>query len=638
MFRLKRFVLLILFLEFLLLSRGSAKYIWPIDGKILLNSNFAECRPNHFHAGIDIHAFKGTPLKAIENGYIWHISVNPFGYGKSLFLKLDDGRTVVYGHLERFNREIETLVALEQKRRFSYRVSLYFKKGQIGVKKGEIIGYVGRTAAVGAHLHFEMRDALNRPINPLTYGYRIVDSTPPLIKGVQLIPLDDSSFVGGIPFPVIVNPYFNGYYYTYDDTINISGRIGFAILCEDYQNRHPMRLNSKRVELYINGETRFASIFNYFSYEYTKEVELEFDYTLYNAGFGRFHRLYIYGDNHLLFYKERDGIINSEKLREINEIKIVCYDANNNRAVLVLYIKKGYGRKGCSISNSHYFNENELSFYRNIVALTGKKPTKTIKAKSIIPLENGSLKRGGLSTLFFRMLPEDEAICSLIVKCSKERFVYTFNYNTIFKNKSGDITSPDRKFVVTIKKGSLYEDLYARIKKINEELPPGLKLLRGFYSVEPPGAVFKDELKILFPYPETSLKRIGIYKKTSDGWLFLGAKYDRVENTYVANSKHLGIFALLEDNSAPDISDFQTIKEGSLIKKISFKVKDIGTGFKISDIHIFLDNIPYIPVYNPFRDEVNYLLFDKKIKEGGHTAEIKISDRAGNKSSLAVSF
>ena len=90
---------ILIFALFIVVSQVRGEYLWPLQGKVWLNSSFAECRPNHFHAGIDIHAKTGTPLRAIDDGYVWHVAVNPFGYGKSIFMRLTDGRTVVYAHL-----------------------------------------------------------------------------------------------------------------------------------------------------------------------------------------------------------------------------------------------------------------------------------------------------------------------------------------------------------------------------------------------------------------------------------------------------------------------------------------------------------------------------------------------------------
>ncbi len=632
-------ILSIFIFLFLIFGNISAQYIWPIDGKVFLNSNFAECRPNHFHAGLDLQAKEGTPLKAIETGYIWHISVSPFGYGKSLFLKLDDGRIFVYAHLKKFSERVEKIIELKQRKSFSYRVSLYYKEDYLTVEKGDLIGYVGKTGTQGAHLHFEMRDASNRPINSLTHGFKVTDSNPPLIKGIAIIPLDDSSFVSGVPFPVIIKPYLNGNHYTFSDTITVSGRIGLEVRGEDYQDTHPFRLNICKAELYLNGNLVFSSHYERFSYAHTREVELEFDYDLYNRGVGRFHRLFIYGNNHLSFYEKRNGILHIETIKKINEIKIVCYDTNKNRSVLIFFLRRGEYSESLA-SNSPYNLGSNLSFYRNLVrvAISNTGEIKIVKMTNLFPVRQGFEKCGSFSVNYFRLLPRDEAVCSLVVEHSRGKETLTCDYNTILRKSGGIIKSSDREFMVIIEENILYEDIFARVRKIKESLPEGLRLLKGAYLVEPVGTVFKQGVKIAFPYHENYSKKIGIYKKKKTSWLYLEGGYDVSRNAFVAKSNHLGIFALLEDNIPPEISDFQTVKKGNLITKISFKAKDTGTGFRIADINIAIDGVPYIPFYDLYRDEVSFMLFKKRIEEGGHTAKIKIKDRAGNKSSLTVSF
>lgn len=124
-----------------------------------------------------------------------------------------------------------------------------------------------------------------------------------------------------------------------------------------------------------------------------------------------------------------------------------------------------------------------------------------------------------------------------------------------------------------------------------------------------------------------------------DGWIYLGNRYDMESKSFATTSRHLGTFALMEDTTAPEITDFVTEKDGDYISKAAFIAKDgAGTGFKMSGIKLSLDGTAYIPALEPYRDEVSFLLFGKRFIEGGHTACITITDQAGNRSSRAVSF
>ncbi|MCD6308257.1 MAG: M23 family metallopeptidase, partial [Candidatus Latescibacteria bacterium] len=82
---------------------------WPIDAARRISSSFGEYRPGRFHMGLDLksNGVTGRKVYALGDGYISRVRTSPFGYGKGLYIKLDSGGTVVYGHLSGFLPEIE---------------------------------------------------------------------------------------------------------------------------------------------------------------------------------------------------------------------------------------------------------------------------------------------------------------------------------------------------------------------------------------------------------------------------------------------------------------------------------------------------------------------------------------------------
>jgi len=121
-------------------------FIWPVRGRItspygvrVLNGR------KEFHAGIDIGGPTGTNIVAAESGRVSYAGYMR-GFGNVIILSHDGGYSTVYGHNS---------------------VNLV-KKGQY-VKRGSIIGKVGRTGnATGSHLHFEIRLS-GKPVNPISY-------------------------------------------------------------------------------------------------------------------------------------------------------------------------------------------------------------------------------------------------------------------------------------------------------------------------------------------------------------------------------------------------------------------------------------------------------------------------------------
>lgn len=98
------------------------------------------------HEGVDLAAYRGTPVKAAADGKIIFIGRDG-GYGNLIKISHGDSITTRYGHLSRF-----------------------VKGMHVGshVTEGQRIAYVGSTGlATGPHLHFEVR-IHGVPHNPLT--------------------------------------------------------------------------------------------------------------------------------------------------------------------------------------------------------------------------------------------------------------------------------------------------------------------------------------------------------------------------------------------------------------------------------------------------------------------------------------
>ena len=180
-------------------SENSAPRMWPLDVRINLSSSFAEFRPGHLHAGLDIRTFgrEGIPCLAVDDGYVSRLRASHFGYGKAVYLKLASGETIVYAHLAEYSARIDSAIYDAQLRSNRYRVDIYPDPADLPVKRGEIIGYTGRTGTVAPHLHFEVRNEREQPINPLDVGWELPDTIPPLLRRIKWYPLTKESRVNG---------------------------------------------------------------------------------------------------------------------------------------------------------------------------------------------------------------------------------------------------------------------------------------------------------------------------------------------------------------------------------------------------------------------------------------------------------
>ena len=287
----------------------SQQYIWPTDASRALTSSFAEYRPGRFHAAIDIKTWgqMGYKVFAVRPGYVSRIRVSPYGYGKAIYLSLDTGETVVYGHLQRFNDAIEKYVRAEQEKRGQYSIQLFPNANRFPVQQGDLLGYTGQTGVGYPHLHFEIRDQYNRPINPLLRGYKVADTRAPVISKIAITPLDAFSTVQGDWKPLVLRPVrVKGSHYRLPKTIRVSGRVGFELSAYDQMNGITNKFGIYATRLFIDNRMVFSARYDRFSYYENNQSNLDRDFRLYVQGRGLFYKLFRDVGNRLSFYLKDD--------------------------------------------------------------------------------------------------------------------------------------------------------------------------------------------------------------------------------------------------------------------------------------------------------------------------------------------
>lgn len=112
-------------------------FIWPTNASRILTSTFGEYRPGRFHAGIDIrtNGTTGYACYAIADGSVIRMRADFDGYGRALYLKLEDGTFAVYAHLSRFNEELETLFVHFKRSRANMKWRLSFHRENMDTKR-----------------------------------------------------------------------------------------------------------------------------------------------------------------------------------------------------------------------------------------------------------------------------------------------------------------------------------------------------------------------------------------------------------------------------------------------------------------------------------------------------------------------
>ncbi|MEO8935020.1 MAG: M23 family metallopeptidase [Xanthomarina sp.] len=315
----------------------------PLDINLILSGTFAELRPNHFHAGLDIKTEQREGLKiyAAASGFVSRIKISHFGYGKALYITHPNGYTTVYAHLSKFSPEIETLIKKLQYEQESYEVELLPKTEDLIVEKGELVAYSGNTGGSGGpHLHFEIRDNDEKPINPLLFGFDIKDTTLPVIKEVFAYPMDPNSYVNksSEKQKLRLFPIANGDYTV--ENIEAYGNIGFAIEANDRQDLAYNTNGVYNIQTFFNGNQKIDIDFTRFSFDETKHLNRFIDYEYSKTNKKYLQKLFIDSNNPLNLYKNADnrGIIKVEDSTS-SVYKVAVKDFMNNTAWLTINIE-----------------------------------------------------------------------------------------------------------------------------------------------------------------------------------------------------------------------------------------------------------------------------------------------------------
>jgi hypothetical protein len=298
------FILLVLQLQ----AQEKKNYIWPTNASNYLTSSFCEYRPGHYHSAIDIKTWnkEGYPIYAISDAHIYRIRVSPFGYGKVIYLLLDDGNYAVYAHLQRFSLKLDNKVRSVQLANKRY--TLNWMPDSIRVKKGEILGYTGQTGIGSPHLHFEIRDPYERPMNPLHFYNSIKDTRAPVLNELLVIPLKPESRVNGTAkermFSLVR---LKNNIYRIPQSIKIKGSVGLAINGYDQADGVNNRFSFYKTILKIDNKPVFFQQYDIFDFAITKQVDIEIFYPQKAKNNVVYHKLYIEPYNKLPFYDRSLG-------------------------------------------------------------------------------------------------------------------------------------------------------------------------------------------------------------------------------------------------------------------------------------------------------------------------------------------
>jgi hypothetical protein len=314
----------------------------PLEIPLILSGNFGELRSNHFHSGLDIKTQQRIGLKVLSaaDGYVSRIKIQHYGYGKTLYVTHPNGYTTVYAHLSEYSPTIEAYVKKHQYDVESYEIETFPNTGELLVKKGELIAYSGNTGGSGGpHLHFEIRDKDELPMNPLLFGYNIKDTSKPVISSIYAYPLGDGATINksAVKQKLKLTLLPNGDYTT--ESVLANGEIGFAINTFDRQDLGANSNGVYNIQTFVNGSQNFEVDFKKFSFDETIQLNRFIDYKHFKTNNERVQKLFD-DNNGLSIFKS----VNSNGFLSIKDstnlvYKIRVSDYKNNEAWITIPIK-----------------------------------------------------------------------------------------------------------------------------------------------------------------------------------------------------------------------------------------------------------------------------------------------------------
>ena len=283
-----RFFLFTLLLSLCLAPAAAQEnYAPPLKGPLLVTGTFGELRSDHYHAGIDFRAAVGTPVYAVQAGYVSRVVIKGGGYGQAIYVDHPDGYRSVYGHLEVLSPELLDTVRARQYATESFAQDLSFDSLAYPVIRGQRIGGVGnRGHSFGPHLHFEMREIDgDAPVNPLAFGLAVPDRRPPRIRSLRVYELAATGH------ELTATTYRTDK--EFPDTIFVrTPDVAFGVKAFDRQDAMPNWNGPYRGALFVDSVRQFGFEHARIPFEETRYLNALTDYREWNERKSWFHKLW----------------------------------------------------------------------------------------------------------------------------------------------------------------------------------------------------------------------------------------------------------------------------------------------------------------------------------------------------------
>lgn len=617
--KLNSYLLLLLFIFSFDLS--AQKYLFPVKPgqRNLLAGNFSEIRPNHFHAGIDVKigGVDGEPIRSIEDGYVYRIKVSTYGYGNVMYLKHPNGQSSVYAHLRNFSPKITEYMRQKMYEAQENELELFLDEKTLPVKRGEIIGNGGNTgSSAGPHLHFEIRDSLDRAIDPFSFGFHeVVDRTAPVLYRMALKPLDFESRVNGRFERQEFTPVLVGNRYVLKEPVKITGKVGIEVYAVDRMDDVHNVFGVPVYELLNGNRLLFGINVDHVDFNTGR-------FLLTHTHHNRFIRLYAYPNNPLQIYRQDSlsaGTITAD-IGEQKSLRVRMQDFFGNARELSFEVE---GEEPPFQITGRKINANsatQISYDRNVMVIkTGKSEMGEMAKVKVngfeMEIEPAYIQNGQRTYLWDLNygIPEAIDLCTDIV--------YP---DVIAKIPFGkEISFSNQDVEVNYLENTLLDDLFLRIEKKIQGAFKFLKINSAFDYLQGNVEIIWKNTGFTGDKNHTH-----VYLQTVNGRkTFIGGEWDSDHIRF--KTRNFGTFVLEEDKISPTINPIRVNAS-----ELRFIIKDDKSGIK--DFEAFVDGKWVLMRYEHKQNVIWSEKLDKQPFKG--EVLLKVRDMAGNESQYVTNI